>query len=59
MQSQGKTTHFIDGKWWEEKAVSYLKIGNRAVEELKVDFWSLNSVDQTTTLCVCYLLQPH
>lgn len=53
MQSQGKRTHFIVGEWWEEEVVSYLKIGNRAVEELKVDSWSLNSVDQTTTLlCV-------
>lgn len=30
--------------------MSYLRIGNRA--ELKMDFWSPNSIDQTITLCV-------
>jgi len=34
--------------------VSYLRIGNRAVAELKMDFWSSNLIDQTITLCVIF-----
>lgn len=31
---------------------SYFRIRNRAVAELKMGFWSPNSIDQTITLCV-------